>query len=68
MGTSITLESARKVVESMSSKRKKRDVKELPFSRDSKRVFEAALTVWALFLLNRLCRCSMCCSRHFTSP
>mmetsp|Transcript_31819 Transcript_31819/g.90376 ORF Transcript_31819/g.90376 Transcript_31819/m.90376 type:complete len:930 (-) Transcript_31819:498-3287(-) len=44
MGSGITLDAARQVVESMSSKRKKRDVKELPFSRDSKRVFEAALT------------------------
>lgn len=45
MGTSITLEGAREIIEGMSSKQKKREVKELPFSRDSKRVFETALTV-----------------------
>lgn len=45
MGTTVTLDAARAVVEELSSKRKKRDVKDLPFSRDSKRVFEAALTV-----------------------
>ena len=55
MGSGITLEAARSVVESMSSKRKRRDVKELPFSRDSKRVFEAALTVWSYSLLTRIC-------------
>mmetsp|Transcript_2300 Transcript_2300/g.5774 ORF Transcript_2300/g.5774 Transcript_2300/m.5774 type:complete len:943 (+) Transcript_2300:213-3041(+) len=44
MGTTVTLDAARAVVEELSSKRKKRDVKDLPFSRDSKRVFEAALT------------------------
>mmetsp|Transcript_13989 Transcript_13989/g.33044 ORF Transcript_13989/g.33044 Transcript_13989/m.33044 type:complete len:748 (+) Transcript_13989:281-2524(+) len=44
MGSAITLENARAVVEDLASKRRKREVKELPFSRDSKRVFEAALT------------------------